>query len=63
MVASAVGESLPARSLPAEQLDSEPTWLLRRDSLPAWQLQREDFEPAWLLRRREQRRGRMYAKA
>jgi phage head maturation protease len=32
------------------------------EPLPAWQLQREDFEPAWLLRRRE-RRGRTYAKA
>ena len=63
MVAGGVGESLPARSSTAEQLDSEPTWLLRRDSLPAWQLQREDFEPAWLLRRREQHHGRTYAKA
>ena len=62
-VAGGVGESLPARSSTAEQLDSEPTWLLRRDSLPAWQLQREDFEPAWLLRRRELHHGRTYAKA
>jgi hypothetical protein len=41
MVASAAGESLPARSLPMEYLDSErPYWLL--DRAPSWQLQRRE---------------------
>ena len=51
LVGDRAGESLPARSLPAEELDSEPTWLLRRDSLPTWQLQRGE------------RRGQTFAKA
>jgi phage head maturation protease len=49
-VAGGVGESLPARSLPMEHLDSEqPFWLLGR-------------EPSWQLQRKEQRHGRTLAR-
>ena len=36
---------------------------LPEPELPAWQLQREDFEPAWKLQRRGERRGRTICKA
>lgn len=52
MVASGVGESLPARSLPMDPLDAEH---------PYWPLGREP--PPWELRRRDQRRGRTVVQA
>lgn len=60
--------SIPAYSATSARLRSltgefaNPS-VLPEPELPAWQLQREDFEPAWQLQRRGERRGRSYAKA